>query len=116
MDRGRLLGFSGHPGCCQQRTLLAVFYRRRRGAKQFTWCPPKGLFSSLYTDRGSHYWTIPEAGGKVDKVNLTQFGQAMKRLGIDMIAAYSPEARGQSERAFATHIKDSCRKNWRWRK
>jgi hypothetical protein len=62
-----------------------------------------GLFSSLYTDRGSHYWTTPEAGGKVDKVNLTQFGQAMKRLGIDMIAAYSPEARGRSERAFATH-------------
>lgn len=63
----------------------------------------KGLFSSLYTDRGSHYWTTPEAGGKVDKVNLTQVGQAMKRLGIDMIAAYSPEARGRSERAFATH-------------
>lgn len=63
----------------------------------------KGLFSSLYTDRGSHYWTTPEAGGKVDKVNLTQFGQVMKRLGIDMIAAYSPEARGRSERAFATH-------------
>lgn len=63
----------------------------------------KGLFSSLYTDRGSHYWTTPEAGGKVDKVNLTQFGQAMKRLGIEMIAAYSPEARGRSERAFATH-------------
>ena len=63
----------------------------------------KGLFSSLYTDRGSHYWTTPEAGGKVDKVNLTQFGQAMKRLGINMIAAYSPEARGRSERAFATH-------------
>jgi hypothetical protein len=32
------------------------------------------LFSALYTDRGSHYWTTPEAGGKVDKVNLTQFG------------------------------------------
>lgn len=63
----------------------------------------KGLFSSLYTDRGSHYWTTPEAGDKVDKVNLTQFGQAMKRLGIEMIAAYSPEARGRSERAFATH-------------
>jgi hypothetical protein len=54
-------------------------------------------------DRGSHYWTTPEAGGKVDKVNLTQFGRAMKHLGIDMIAAYSPEARGRSERAFATH-------------
>jgi len=62
-----------------------------------------GLFCALYTDRGSHYWTTPEAGGKVDKVNLTQFGAAMKRFGIDMIPAYSPEARGRSERAFATH-------------
>ena len=63
----------------------------------------RGLFSSLYTDRGSHYWHTPEAGGKVDKVNLTQFGRAMKHLGIEMIPAYSPEARGRSERAFATH-------------
>ncbi|WP_217426525.1 hypothetical protein [Candidatus Methylobacter favarea] len=45
----------------------------------------------------------PGAGGKVDKVNLTQFGRAMKQVGIGMIAAYSPEARGRSERAFATH-------------
>lgn len=63
----------------------------------------RGLFSSLYTDRGSHYWITPEVGGKVDKVNLTQFGRAMKHLGIEMIPAYSPEARGRSERAFATH-------------
>ena len=63
----------------------------------------KGLFCTLYTDRGSHYWTTPEAGGKVDKVRLTQFGNAMKRLGIQMIEAYSPEARGRSERAFGTH-------------
>jgi hypothetical protein len=63
----------------------------------------RGLFSSFYSDRGSHYWTTPEAGGKVDKVNLTQFGRAMKQLGIEMIAAYSPEARGRSERAFGTH-------------
>jgi transposase len=63
----------------------------------------RGLFCALYTDRGSHYWTTPEAGGKVDKGNLTQFGEAMKRLGIDLIPAYSPEARGRSERAFATH-------------
>jgi hypothetical protein len=62
-----------------------------------------GLFSAFYSDRGSHYWTTQEAGGKVDKVNLTQFGRAMKHLGIHMIAAYSPEARGRSERAFATH-------------
>lgn len=62
-----------------------------------------GLFCSLYTDRGSHYWTTPEAGGKVDKKNLTQFGRAMHQLGIEMIPAYSPEARGRSERAFKTH-------------
>jgi len=63
----------------------------------------KGIFSSLYTDRGSHYWYTPEAGGKVDKTNPTQFGTALRRLGIEMIAAYSPEARGRSERAFGTH-------------
>jgi transposase len=63
----------------------------------------RGLFSSFYTDRGSHYWFTPETGGKVDKVNLTQFGRAMKRLGIQMIPAYSPEARGRCERMFGTH-------------
>ena len=62
-----------------------------------------GLFSSFYSDRGSHYWHTPEAGGKVDKDNPTQFGRALKHLGIEMIAAYSPEARGRSERAFGTH-------------
>jgi len=63
----------------------------------------RGLSSSFYSDRGSHYWHTPEAGGKVDKDNPTQFGRAMKQLGIEMIAAYSPEARGRSERAFGTH-------------
>lgn len=62
-----------------------------------------GLFCSLYTDRGSHYWNTAEVGGKVDKKNLTQFGRAMHQLGIEMIAAYSPEARGRSERMFRTH-------------
>jgi hypothetical protein len=61
-----------------------------------------GLFNSLYTDRGSHYWHTAHAGGKVDRVNLTQFARAMAQLGIDMIAAYSPQARGRSERAFGT--------------
>ncbi|MGH8632915.1 MAG: ISNCY family transposase [Burkholderiales bacterium] len=63
----------------------------------------RGLFCSLYTDRGSHYWHTPEAGGKVDKRHLTQVGRAMQQLGIEMIAAYSPEARGRSERMFRTH-------------
>ena len=62
-----------------------------------------GLPSSFYSDRGSHYWHTPQAGGKVDKSNLTQFGRAMKHLGIEMIAAYSPEARGRCERMFSTH-------------
>lgn len=61
-----------------------------------------GLFNSLYTDRGSHYWHTTKAGDKVDRVNLTQFGRAMAQLGIEMIPAYSPEARGRSERAFGT--------------
>ena len=62
-----------------------------------------GLFSTFYSDRGSHYWPTPEAGGKVDQQNLTPFGQAMKHLGIEMIADCSPEARGRSERMFRTH-------------
>lgn len=62
-----------------------------------------GLFCSLYTDRGSHYWYTEQEGGKVDKRQLTQFGRAMHQLGIEMIPAYSPQARGRSERVFKTH-------------
>ncbi len=61
-----------------------------------------GLFCSLYTDRGSHYFFTPEGGGKISKTVLTQFGRALKQLGIEHIAAYSPQARGRSERAFET--------------
>jgi hypothetical protein len=61
-----------------------------------------GLFCSLYTDRGSHYFLTPEAGGRVSKTLLTQFGRALKQLGIEHIAAYSPQARGRSERLFGT--------------
>jgi hypothetical protein len=61
-----------------------------------------GLAMSLYTDRGSHYFLTPEAGGKVDKTQLTQVGRALAHLGVEHIAAYSPQARGRSERAFQT--------------
>ena len=61
-----------------------------------------GLFCSLYADRGAHYWHTPEAGGKVDKDNPTQVGRALEQLGIELIAAYSPAARGRSERMFGT--------------
>lgn len=61
-----------------------------------------GLFCSLYTDRGSHYFHTPKAGEKVSKTQQTQVGRALSHLGIEHIAAYSPEARGRSERAFGT--------------
>lgn len=61
-----------------------------------------GLFCSFYTDRGSHYFLTPEANGKVDKDRLTQVGRALKQLGVAHIPAYSPEARGRSERMFGT--------------
>jgi transposase len=62
----------------------------------------KGLPSSLYTDRGSHYFHTPHADGPVDKNRLTQVGRALKHLGIEHIPAYSPQARGRSERMFGT--------------
>jgi len=62
----------------------------------------KGLPASLYTDRGSHYFYTPKADGPVDKERLTQVGRALKHLGIEHIPAYSPEARGRSERMFGT--------------
>lgn len=61
-----------------------------------------GLFCVLYTDRGSHYFETLEAGGRASKTVLTQFGRAVKQLGIEHIAAYSPQARGRSERVFGT--------------
>ncbi len=61
-----------------------------------------GLFSALYTDRGSHYFLTPKAGDKVDKRQPTQVGQALARLGIRHIPSYSPEGRGRMERVFGT--------------
>ena len=62
----------------------------------------KGLFCALYSDRGSHFFVTVKAGEKVDKNRLTQVGRAMKELGVQMIPAYSPQARGRSERSFGT--------------
>ena len=62
----------------------------------------KGLFCSLYTDRASHYRHAPGAQGKARKPGPTQFGRAMKQLGIEMIAAH-PAARQPVDEAFATH-------------
>jgi len=62
----------------------------------------RGLFRAFYTDRGSHYFFTPKAGGKVDKTKPTQVGRALAQLGITHIPSYSPEARGRMERAFGT--------------
>ena len=61
-----------------------------------------GLPCALYTDRGSHYFYTDKAGEAVDKTHLTQVGRALDRLGVEHIPAYSPEARGRSERMFGT--------------
>src|SRR5277367_2415274 len=62
----------------------------------------KGLFCALYSDRGSHFWLTPKVGGKVDYHRRTQVGRALHELGVQMIPAYSPQARGRSERNFDT--------------
>lgn len=62
----------------------------------------KGIFCSLYSDRASHFWTTPTAGDVVDRQQLTQVGRALSELGIEMIPAYSPQARGRCERSYST--------------
>jgi hypothetical protein len=62
----------------------------------------KGCFCALYSDRASHFFETPKAGGPVDHERLTQVGRALKALGIQMIPAYSPQARGRGERRFGT--------------
>ena len=62
----------------------------------------KGVFCALYSDRGSHFWLTPKAGEAVDPHRLTQVGRAMRELGVRMIPAYSPQARG--ERTQLRHL------------
>lgn len=62
----------------------------------------RGLFCSLYSDRAGHFFVTPKRGEKVDRSRPTQVGRALQELGVKMIAAYSPQARGRSERNFGT--------------
>lgn len=62
----------------------------------------EGVFCALYSDRASHFFTTPKAGEPVDRQALTQVGRALRELGIQLIPAYSPQARGRSERSFRT--------------
>ena len=110
-----MVGPDRHHGRCDQRYLLGLLRRRRGhhvelpggGSEAIR---AKGLFCSLYADRASHYWNTPEAGGKVDKDTPTQVGRALAQLGIELIPAYSPEARGRSERMFGP-CRSACPRN-----
>jgi transposase len=62
----------------------------------------KGLFCSLYSDRAGHFFVTPKRGERVDRGRPTQVGRALQELGIQMIAAYSPQARGRMERNYGT--------------
>lgn len=62
----------------------------------------EGVFCALYSDRASHFFVTPKAGGKVDMTQVTQLGRALQELGIQMIPAYSPQARGRMERSYRT--------------
>lgn len=62
----------------------------------------QGLFCSLYSDRASHFFLTPKAGQAVNHDRPTQVGRAMKEMAIQLIPAYSPQARGRSERGFGT--------------
>jgi transposase len=62
----------------------------------------QGRFGAWYSDRASHFFETPPAGGAEDRQRLTQVGRALKELGIAMIPAYSPQARGRGERRFGT--------------
>lgn len=62
----------------------------------------KGLFCSLYSDRAGHFFVTPKRGERVDPGRPTQVGRALQELGIKMIPAYSPQARGRMERSYST--------------
>lgn len=76
----------------EEETTVNCLRLMRRVVEEF------GIPAQFYSDRGSVYWHTPKAGGKVDRENLTQFGRALEQLGVEMIPAYSPQARGRSER------------------
>jgi transposase len=62
----------------------------------------KGAFCALYSDRASHFFPTPKAGQPVERTRPTQVGRALRELGMQMIPAYWPQARGRGERNFGT--------------
>ena len=63
--------------------------------------PPRPAVQPLHRPRQPLLITT-KAGEKPDPKVKTQVGRALAQLGIEHIPAFSPEARGRSERAFRT--------------
>jgi transposase len=64
------------------------------------WIGRHGRPLALYTDRDSIFEYQDK--GRGDPEGLTQFGRALKELGIELILAHSPQAKGRVERFFET--------------
>jgi transposase len=62
----------------------------------------QGVFCSLYSDRASHFVFTPAGATKPDRSVRTQVGRALGQLGIELIHANSPQARGRCERSYRT--------------
>jgi len=69
------------------------------------WVKRHGVPGSLYADRRSVYFTetfVHEPARRTDPAVFTDFMKAADRLNIEMIPAYSPQAKGRVERANGT--------------
>ena len=68
------------------------------------WIGKYGVPRALYTDwKNVYVREATEAEKLAGEAPLTQFGRMCRRLGIRIIAASSPQAKGRVERAHGTH-------------
>lgn len=61
-----------------------------------------GTFGALYTDRASHFVHTPNGASEPDRAVKTQVARVLDELGIELICAFTPQARGRSERLWRT--------------
>lgn len=63
-----------------------------------SWVESHGRPLAFYVDRHTHFSIADEEG--VQRSETTQIGRAVGELGIELISAYSPQAKGRVERLF----------------
>ena len=96
-----------HPGRRHLGDLLGASWSRRKAPRPpsgrsrrcspSTACPARCIPTAAATTS-----TRPRPAARWTRGGRSQVGRALHQLGIEHIAAYSPEARGRSERAFGT--------------